>query len=214
MNRVYWLTVERPVLEAEVRAALESARSLGCHRMYIWVAPWGWDSGAEAVLSSAGAEPWPWVEYVALGREAGACAPERPTAFEVRAVEGGEAEQVLTAARPWYGKDGFPPTMLEVDEGAAVHAAFDGDEPVALGLVSMDGDWAYLGAARTSPEHRGRGAQSGLICSRVRAAAGAGARWCVSETNTTVPISLRNLRRCGFEDVIRWRVYRWDEKSR
>lgn len=152
------------------------------------------------------------MEYVALARAAGACAPDgRASGFETRVVRDEEAAAVLETVRPWYGEAITTISLRTVQRPEIeLHAAFEGDHPIAVSMLARFGEWAYLGAAGTDPAHRGRGAQTALIRARLASAAERGASWCSCETNTAVPISLRNLQRCGFEDVIRWRVYRWD----
>lgn len=118
---------------------------------------------------------------------------------------------MLVLCEHWYGKPGIATALRMLETGSVeVHMAFDGPQPVALGMLTLDGDWAYLSAAATDPAHRARGAQSALIRSRLRSAAARGVSWCSCETNTAVPISYRNLKRCGFNEAIAWHVYRWD----
>ena len=69
----------------------------------------------------------------------------------------------------------------------------------------VDGDAAGLFGAATLATHRGRGAQSGLLAARLRAAAEAGVRWVSAETGAEAPgshnPSLHNIRRAGLVDV-------------
>jgi ribosomal protein S18 acetylase RimI-like enzyme len=84
-------------------------------------------------------------------------------------------------------------------------AAWDGDRIVAAASLVVDGDAAGMFGAATLPEHRGRGAQSGLLAARLRAAAEAGVRWVSAETGVETPgsrnPSLHNLRRAGLADL-------------
>jgi GNAT superfamily N-acetyltransferase len=210
-DRVYWLTARAPLSQADVDAAQEAARAVG-RPMFIWLAPWAWSPAVEAMLNRAGAEPWPYVEYIALVRPAGDCVPARASDLRVAPIGAAYAAPVLADVRSWYGDTGVEAARRMIDRAERdieLHAAFDGERPVAVAMLTIDGAWAYLGAAGTDPACRGSGAQTALICSRVQHAARLGARWCVSETNTVVGTSLRNLRRCGFQDTILWRVYWW-----
>ena len=82
--------------------------------------------------------------------------------------------------------------------------AWDGDRLVAAASLVVDGDAGGMFGAATLPEHRGRGAQSGLLAARLRAAAGAGIRWVSAETGAETPEwrnpSLHNIRRAGLVD--------------
>ncbi len=213
-SRVNWLASEGPVTESAVVEALNAARDLGGPRLFVWLAPWGCDDDTDAALRRAGAVQETDVEQIALAREAGAPVHEPEQAFEVRALAPGEAAAVMEAVRPWYGTEGAARAARIADPGVEIFGAFEGSSPVAVGLLIPDGEWAYLGGAGTDPEKRGRGAQTALIRARVRRAAELGARRCACETNNAVSISLRNLRRCGFEDVLVWRVYRWGASVR
>ena len=212
-NRVYWQSPEVKLGAAEVAESLRVTRELGGDRTYFWIAPWACDAATERALADAGAERWPYVEYVALAKETEAAA-EAPSPFTVRAVHAEELESLLTKVGPWYFTDGTV-AMRRITSVAPVEifAAFEGETPVALGLLFINGAWGYLGAAATDPAHRNRGAQKALIRGRVARALERGARWCAGETNTAVPVSLTNLAKCGFIPVIAWRVYGWTSKA-
>lgn len=211
MDRVYWLTLAEPLRPAEITEGLEAARAAGSRRVFIWLAPWAWNHSVEAPLHRAGARLWPSVEYIALARQAGDLAVPSRCPFAIRRLDPPEALAALAEVKPWYAPNRSEAVERLVEQGVSeVHAAFEESTPVAIGLLTVDGSWAYLGSAGTDPRRRGRGAQTALIHARAARAQELGAPWCASETNTAVPVSLRNLRRCGFEDVISWRVYSWD----
>ncbi len=212
-NRVFWHAPGRAVTAGDVAAALETTRELGGDRTFFWIAPWSCDGGTERALADAGATRWPHVDYFALAR--GAARLEQPAGpLSARVIAGEELERVLAHVEHWYSADGVAAMrrIVSVPE-AQILAAFDGAAAVAMALLFVRGAWAYLGAAGTDPAHRNRGAQKALIRARVTRAAECGARWCLSETNTAVPVSLANLERCGFERVIAWRVYVWDARG-
>jgi GNAT superfamily N-acetyltransferase len=211
LNRVYWMDVEGTIGPHEVEGALSAGRELGLRRMYAWVAPWAWDETLEWSLGEAGAAPWPDLAYVALARRPGTVENPRPCGFTVRVLGAHNIEAAIRPAASWYSEEGIQSAIRLVREGISeVYAAFEGDSVVALATLTPDSDWAYLGAAGTDPAKRGQGAQTALIASRLERAAALGIRWCAAETNTAVPISLRNLKRCGFEEAVHWRVYSWD----
>ncbi|MFI6094698.1 GNAT family N-acetyltransferase [Lentzea sp. NPDC051213] len=78
--------------------------------------------------------------------------------------------------------------------------------PFGAAAMTIHDDVAVLGGASTLRAHRGRGAQSGLLHHRLRAAAEAG---CVLAVATARPgsVSASNLRRAGFllEPRVVWR---------
>lgn len=84
--------------------------------------------------------------------------------------------------------------------------AYDGDEPVATAALHRDGDVAWLGAAGTVPDARGRGAQAALLRHRLALAAELGARRVVAKA-APGSVSERNLLRAGFVqayDIVQW----------
>jgi GNAT superfamily N-acetyltransferase len=85
--------------------------------------------------------------------------------------------------------------------------AWDGKTPVATAAVVMEAWLAYLYGAMTQEAYRGRGAQSALIAARVGYAAERGCKWAVSETVTRAKTSLGNLRRQGFKEIFRKKVF-------
>lgn len=62
-------------------------------------------------------------------------------------------------------------------------AAWDGDAMVAVANLFVDGETAHLNCGATLSGHRRHGAQSALIAARIQAAAEAGCRWLVVETD-------------------------------
>ena len=87
--------------------------------------------------------------------------------------------------------------------GWACFGALDGDRLVGTGASYVAGSLAWLGAAGTLAEASGRGAQSAILATRIRAACDAGARVLAAETVDRVDgeaePSFRNLVRAGFE---------------
>lgn len=210
-QRVYWHAQPGPIDPAEVPIARALLREAGCPRAFAWLAPWTWSEAFEAALGAAGAARVPHVDYIALHRET-TPAPAAPRCgLNVRRVEPDEAARVAEAIAPWYSEQGAARIAWVAQRGLhELHAAFEGDTPVAVGLLAPDDPWGYLNGAGTHPAWRGRGAQSALIAARISRAADLGLRHLSCETNNVDRRSLRNLRRLGFRDTISWLVYRWD----
>lgn len=99
----------------------------------------------------------------------------------------------------WTGPLGAP--------GWTQVVAYDGDRAIATGGLHVADGRAYVGAAATVPDARGRGAQTAMLAARLRIAAELGA------ARVTVKVesgsaSHRNLRRAGFVDA--YDVTQWD----
>ena len=98
--------------------------------------------------------------------------------------------------------------------GFSHYLAFDGDKPVATGLLYVQGDSGWLGWGGTLSAYRRRGAHSALIAARVKRAAQLGAKWIVSETLAPTPGrpsgSYRNQLRQGFEQAYQRPIWVWE----
>ena len=81
--------------------------------------------------------------------------------------------------------------------------AYDGQQPVAAGMLYAAGEVGWLGITSTLAEHRGRGAQSGILASRIERARELGLHLLVTETGAVEEgepgPSYRNILRAGFE---------------
>ncbi|MBL8764092.1 MAG: hypothetical protein JNM07_07475 [Phycisphaerae bacterium] len=214
-NRVHWLTLDAPITRNDLIAADTTLRALDVRRAFLWLSAAGVAGDGDAELRRLGAERVPFVRYLTLARPATPATPPKPAPLGARLIPLDELPGTLDAVSDWYGKDGIPAALSMARAGVSeFHGAFEGATPVALGALLMDrgargNGWGYLGWAGTDPRHRGRGAQSALIASRVSRAAELGAAWCISETNTAVETSLRNLMRIGFLPAAEWCVYDW-----
>jgi hypothetical protein len=89
--------------------------------------------------------------------------------------------------------------------GWACVGAFDGDGLVGTGAAHVSGTLAWLRAAGTLPDARGRGAQSAILAARIRAVGKVGAQVLATETLDRVDgvagPSFRNVVRAGFEEA-------------
>lgn len=211
-NRVYWSGLDGALGADDVDEMLRELRRIGATGAFAWVSPRGCEGGGEESLTAIGAERVPWVKYLAFARRAEMMRPARESGLMVRTLEKAEVAPIMSAVWEFQSASGVTAGQAMVERGyAEVFAAFDGQTPVAVGALVKDPEtsaWAYLGWAGTHKDHRGRGAQTALIAARVSRAAELGAQWCVSETNTVVEVSLKNLMKCGFSPVVEWRVFR------
>lgn len=213
-NRVHWLTLESPITPEDLAGADRVLRSLGAARAFLWLSAAG-AAGPGGEALRAAASPVPYVRYVAVARPAAPTPPPRPTTLHVRRLHADELPGIFDIIMPWFGVGGAGPATAMARAGLAeFFAAFDADKPVAFAGLLVDRaepfPHGYLGWTGTDPEHRGKGAQSALIAARLARAHELGADWCVSETNTAIDASLRNLLRAGFVPAAEWSVFRWD----
>ncbi|MEK6702552.1 MAG: hypothetical protein AABZ53_09830 [Planctomycetota bacterium] len=206
-NRATALVGEPPALD-EIERTISAFRSRGIDRFFLWLAT-GMDT--PQVLSSmerCALKQWPFVRYVALARPAGNPAPADSTLEVVRLVpEQSVVKEADVAAV--YGNDmaarGFFATLGL--EGCWHFVAMDQGVVAAASLLLTSGPIGYLGWSTTREGYRRKGGQAALIETRLRLAAELGCTVCVSETNTAVEGSLRNLLRAGFKPAYEYRVF-------
>lgn len=217
-NRVHWFTLESPITPTELDETLSLVRSAGARRVYLWMSAAGCAGAASEALERVGAARVPYVRYVVLARRA-EVVPVPPTAsLSIRPLSSDELPGVLASLGDRFTAESAKTACELVERGIAeTYGAFEGDRPAAFAALIPDHEapgFGHLGWAGTLEEFRNRGAQSALIASRVSRSAESGLAWCVSETNTAVPTSLKNLARAGFAPMIEWHVYRWDVSQR
>lgn len=200
-NRTQGIGVDEP-LTAEALDELIAFHRAGPCDFMLGVPPFAAPTDHEALLRARDLT-W-WRRRVLWMRDASPV-PAVATPFVIREVGPGE-EAVYASVT--LNAHGSPPEFAAWAE-AAVRAgvfrawiAWDGDEPVASATLSLGPSGAWLGAAATRESHRGRGAQSALIATRVDAAREAGATWVMLETiephDRAEGASGRNAARAGF----------------
>jgi GNAT superfamily N-acetyltransferase len=204
-NMVLGLGVAAPATEAEVDEAVRLYSGHAAVRCMIAVPPWARPDELESWLTARGfAKHNSWLR---LAREAATVeVPQTDLRVAMFGSERGlEFGQLLAEA---FGHPTEIATLLAPSvrrPGWQHFGSFDGDRLVGAGALFIHGDAAWLGAAATAATHRGRGAQSALIATRVNAARKAGCRWIAVETAADTPEkpnpSTHNLRRLGFRDL-------------
>ena len=134
--------------------------------------------------------------------------PRLHTDLKLREADTADATAVASAVTTAFG---MPSSVgpwfaaLIGRPGWRLWVAQAGDQVIATGALYVRGDQGWLGAGATLAEHRGRGAQTALLATRIRAAAELGC--CVVATETGEPVadepnpSLANIRRAGFVQV-------------
>jgi GNAT superfamily N-acetyltransferase len=208
LNRIVGLGVEEPATEDAVDASL---RSLWGTTHYVVISPDARPPELAAWLEARGLEPgWGWMQF----RRRVDDMPRSRTDLELVEVDRRTAPAFARVVRVAYALPVEVEPFLARIVGTAWQAwlALAGDEPAAAGALFADGEGAYLSFAGTLPEHRGKGAQSALLATRIRRARGLGCRWVATETGEQRPdhpsASYGNILRAGFEEqyvVANWR---------
>ena len=207
-----WYAGDGPLRATHLDLMIAFAREHERRRMFVWCSPWMVDAESELALAAIGAAPVPHVSFHALARRSADAPTFAPPGVEVRRIAADDAKPIFDTANLWYPRFNLAASLRGVMRGSIeLFAAFINGVPAAISLLTPLGEWANLGGAFTDPGACGRGAQKALIAARLRRAAELGFRWCSSETSDTNPISLDNLKKCGFESLLVWRVFQWDD---
>jgi GNAT superfamily N-acetyltransferase len=203
LNRVVGLGVEGPANEAIVDAALAAVPSGVTY--YVAVAPGAEPADLPEWLAARGLEPGGgWMTF-----SRGVSAPtSAETSLGVAEVGGAaDAQAFAHVVRRSYD---LPKEVEPRFAGAAetrwrCWVAWEGDDPAGAAAMFVDERAAYLGFAGSLPEHRGKGAQSALLSTRIRAAGAAGCDLLVTETGEMrgdrPSNSYRNILRAGFGEA-------------
>lgn len=202
LNRVVGLGLEAPATEAQLDAAVALMAGL---RFYVSVSPAARPPELGSWLAARGFEPgWGWMQFV-RGVEA---IESPPTALEVVQIGAGHVADYARIVRTAYG---LPPAVepalaaVPKQEGWTCWLALADGEPAGAAALFVDGDAGYLGIAATASEHRGKGAQTALLATRIRRARELGCARVFTETGERRPDrpsdSYRNILRAGFREL-------------
>lgn len=207
VNRALGVGVGDPPTERQVAAIVNHLRHRARGGFFFQVYPGEWADDVRSWLTKLGLVRYErsWMKLV-REREA---PPDATTDLRIAVAttrdEGEDFAEIVTTAF------GLPSPVIAMvralvgRRGWQVHLAYDGDRPVAGGAVYIARDLAWLGFGATRETHRGRGAQSALLASRIRAALDAGCRATCVETGEAVEgkpqISYTNILRAGFREL-------------
>ncbi|MBR1124034.1 hypothetical protein JQ628_21070 [Bradyrhizobium lablabi] len=177
----------------------------GVKKFFVWLSPGPEMETVRRWLEAGGLARVPYVRYPTLLREGKAPAPFR-TDLDVCEV----TTEAIAAAREPLGEALWPGYVQSAGKDGFFHyMAFDGSRPVAIALLAIFEDIAYLLSASTAEADRKRGAQQALIAARLAHAERLGCAIAVSETLNILEHSLGNLQRAGFREVYEKEVYAW-----
>lgn len=206
-NRVFGLGLETPIREADLDEVIARYRPLGLSRARLQLTPAAeptdklpaWLAERGLALQPGGTTKCARATDTLPQLESDLAvidAADAPGAFGAIACAGFGAPPMIA---PWFD-------ALVGRPNWRVFLAVDGERAVAAGAVYLAQDCAWLGAAATLPEARGRGGQGLLMRARVEAAAAAGKPWAITETGAPLPgegpgPSQRNMDRHGFAEV-------------
>jgi GNAT superfamily N-acetyltransferase len=202
LNRVVGLGVSAPATEAQLDAAITAMAGL---RFYVTLSLAARPAEIAEWLRVRGfASGWGWMQF----RRSVDDVRNVETSLELVEIGRNRSGEFARVVRNAYG---LPPAV-EPAVAAAVGLpgwtcwlALAGDEPAGAAALFVHDGAGYLGFAGTTPEHRGRGAQSALLATRIARARDLGCDALFTETGEQRPDrpsnSYRNILRAGFEEL-------------
>ena len=202
LNRIVGLGLDVPATEDQLDAAIAAMDGL---RFYVSISPDARPAEISDWLRARGFDPgWGWMQF----RRGVEDAPTPVTALDVVELGPESNPDFGRIVRAAYG---LPPEAERIIASAPERegwicwlALADGEAAGAAALFVDDGA-GYLGYAGTAPEHRGKGAQSALLATRIRRARELRCDTVFTETGVLLPgrpsASYRNILRAGFEEL-------------
>jgi hypothetical protein len=199
-NRVMGLGVDAPATEAKIDEIVADYRDRGVARF------------AFQICADVQVENWLTARGFTRGDDWAKCyraaALPDPIATDLRIVEIGvdQREAYARTLCAGYGMPEFIAPMAGGTVGCAGwhnYMAFDGDQPVAIGALNVQGKIGWLGGGATLPASRRRGGQGALMTRRIQDGIALGCEWFVTETGADHPDrpnpSYHNMMRVGFQ---------------
>jgi hypothetical protein len=202
-NRVMGLGLVEPITEDLVQNLVEHFRQHAAPNFAFQISPAVDCPQLPHWLSSRGLQfTNSWARYIRSADSP----PAVHTNLTVKRIDSKQAEIFADVFKRAYGlPDILKPFLTAVigRRGWAHYLAFEGDIPVASGVLHMENETGWFGMGSTLPSHRHQGAQSAIIARRIADAQAENCRWLVAETAEDTPEhpnpSSKNLVRLGFQ---------------
>lgn len=207
MNRVIGLGLKEKVTKKHLQEIIGFYESLGIKRFFVQLPPYVLDVELRLMLKAQGFRHLNnWVKLVGPPQLEVQAPMTDLTVTQVGKEQAQGYAQTLFDSFDWtderlvdwlsqvVGKDGY-----------RHYLAWHRDKPVAAAALYQQADCAAMAFAGTLPGHRGNGAQSLLIHTRMKQAFMDGCRWVMAETAEEKPgqtvMSFRNLVKKGLKPM-------------
>jgi GNAT superfamily N-acetyltransferase len=202
LNRIVGLGLEGSATEDQLDAAIATMDGL---RFYVSISPDARPAEIPDWLRARGFEPgWGWMQFQRGIEDA----PAAVTALDVVELGRESNPDFGRIVRAAYGLPPETETIIASApgrEGWTCWLTLADGEPAGAAALFVDEGAGYLGYAGTAPEHRGKGAQSALLATRIQRARELGCDAVFTETGVLLPdrpsASYRNILRAGFEEL-------------
>jgi len=204
VNRVLGLgSAGEPTLDQLIRVR-ELYQSAGVARFFLHLLPERLGPERSTLLQAAGYERYRgWMKF---SRGPGDVRPVT-TDLSIRRIGPENAAAFASIVADAFDFDAaFQPVIATLINAPnwQLYMSFDGDTPAGTGALYMRDGYGYLDFGATHPDFRRRGAQSGVLNTRIHDALEAGCTTIVTMTGEAAPgdeqHSYRNILKAGFEE--------------
>jgi hypothetical protein len=199
--------VSEPATEAMLDEAIAFLESAGCKNYVAQISPLAQPAQLPEWLAARGFKTgdtarWNWAKMY-RGNEP---APAVKTDLRVEKIGKDQADAFADVTLPVWG---IPPAGRPLAKGYVGqpgwhhYVAFDGEKPVSVAAMFINGETAWLGFASTLKKYRKRGGQGAMFARRIQDGLALGVKWFVTETGEDTPEdpnpSYHNMLRSGFK---------------
>jgi hypothetical protein len=202
-NRILGLGVGKPATESTLDEAIAVFQNAGCNNYIAQVSPSAQPAQLPEWLAARGLKPGRnWAKMV-RGNEP---APDSSTDLRVEKIGKDQADAFADVTLPVWK---MPPAGRPLLKGNVGHPgwhhylAFDGEKPVSVAAMFVNGEVGWLGFASTLKKYRKRGGQGAMFARRIDDGLALGCKWFITETGEDTPEdpnpSYHNMLRSGFK---------------
>lgn len=202
-NRILGLGVGQPATESMLDEAIAVFHNAGCKYYIAQVSPLAQPAQYSEWLAARGFKLGRNWAKVYRGNEP---APAISTNLRVEKIEKAQANAYANVfLNVWSMSPALHPLVKgNVGKPGWHHyLAFDGEKPVSVAAMYVNGEVGWLGFGSTLRKYRKRGAQSAMFARRIQDGLALGCKWFVTETGEDTPEnpnpSYRNMLRSGFQ---------------
>ncbi|HVU11671.1 MAG TPA: hypothetical protein VHD90_10345 [Phototrophicaceae bacterium] len=202
-NRVMGIGVETPLTESVLDEIISDYAAAGVKRYALEICPDAQPAQLFGWLAARGFTPRS--DVAKCYRDAAPCDPI-PTELRIEKIS---VDQRAAYARTLCAGFELPDVLTPLAGGVVGqpgwhnYLAYDGDQPVAIGALMVQGEIGWIGGGATLPEFRRRGGQGALMARRIQDGIALGCKWFVTETGADTPEhpnpSYHNMLRTGFQ---------------
>jgi hypothetical protein len=202
-NRILGLGIGSPASESMLDEAIGFFQDAGCTNYMAQVSPMAQPAECPQWLIDRGLLPSSnWAKMV-RGDDP---APVMPTDLRLESIGKDQADDFASLVLTTFEIPGVLRPLMKCSVGQPgwhSYLAFDGDKPVSVASIFINGEVGWLGNMGTLKQYRRHGAQGALFARCIQDGLALGCKWFITETGEDKPEdpnpSYHNMLRSGFQ---------------